>query len=114
MAPSPGLAGTTRTCPRRGSTPGSAGELPTLCQDYALVCTRIEGKKGRLGPHPVSSVELVMQTESNRSSWSVANLNSPWHTLILVSFVAILILRRGRTRPDADHRCAGGVAALAR
>ena len=31
-----------------------------------------------------------METEPNRSSWSIANLNSPWHTLILVCFVAIL------------------------
>src|SRR5215472_862942 len=32
----------------------------------------------------------VMETAPNRSSWSVANLNSPWHTVILVCFVAIL------------------------
>ena len=31
-----------------------------------------------------------METGPNRSSSSVANLNSPWHTLILVCFVAIL------------------------
>jgi PAS domain S-box-containing protein len=31
-----------------------------------------------------------METGSNRSSWSVANLNSPWHTAILVCFVAVL------------------------
>ena len=31
-----------------------------------------------------------MASGSDRSSWSVANLNSPWHTGILVCFVAIL------------------------
>ena len=31
-----------------------------------------------------------METEPNRSSWSIANPNSPWHTLALVCFVAIL------------------------
>jgi PAS domain S-box-containing protein len=31
-----------------------------------------------------------METGPNRSSWSVANLNSPWYTVILVCFVAIL------------------------
>src|SRR6516164_3626437 len=31
-----------------------------------------------------------MEAGPNRSSWTVANLNSPWHTLILVCFVAIL------------------------
>ena len=31
-----------------------------------------------------------METEPNRSSWSAVNLNSPWHTVILVCFVAIL------------------------
>jgi integral membrane sensor domain MASE1 len=31
-----------------------------------------------------------METGLNRSSWSVANLNAPWHTVILVCFVAIL------------------------
>jgi two-component system sensor histidine kinase/response regulator len=31
-----------------------------------------------------------MESGPNRSSWSVAKLNSPWHTVILVCFVAIL------------------------
>jgi len=31
-----------------------------------------------------------METRPNRSSWTVANLNSPWHTMILVCFVAVL------------------------
>src|SRR6516225_794412 len=31
-----------------------------------------------------------MQTESNRSSWSAANPNSPWRTVVLVCVVAIL------------------------
>jgi len=31
-----------------------------------------------------------MEKEPNRSSWSVANLDSPWHTVVLVCFVAIL------------------------
>jgi integral membrane sensor domain MASE1 len=31
-----------------------------------------------------------METRLNRSSWGVANLNSPWHTVVLVCFVAIL------------------------
>src|SRR5215467_7861839 len=31
-----------------------------------------------------------METTPIRSSWNVANLNSPWHTVILVCFVAIL------------------------
>ena len=31
-----------------------------------------------------------METGPNRSPWSVANLNSPWHTASLVCFVAIL------------------------
>src|SRR5215472_16627492 len=31
-----------------------------------------------------------METESNRSSWSLTNPNSPWHTAILVSLVAVL------------------------
>ena len=32
----------------------------------------------------------MMETGPNRSSWSVASLNSPWHTVILVCFVAVL------------------------
>ena len=31
-----------------------------------------------------------MEKGPNRSSWSVANLDSPWHTVVLVCFVAIL------------------------
>ena len=31
-----------------------------------------------------------MEKEPNRSSWSIANLDSPWHTVVLVCFVAIL------------------------
>src|SRR6516162_5767721 len=31
-----------------------------------------------------------METGPNRSSWSAVNLNSQWHTAVLVSFVAIL------------------------
>ena len=31
-----------------------------------------------------------MEKGPNRSSWSVANPNSPWHTVVLVCFVAIL------------------------
>jgi PAS domain S-box-containing protein len=31
-----------------------------------------------------------METESNRSSWKVANLDSQWHAVILACFVAIL------------------------
>ena len=31
-----------------------------------------------------------METRLNRSSWSIANLNSPWDTVILAGFVAIL------------------------
>ena len=31
-----------------------------------------------------------METVPNRSSWSFANLNSPWHVVILACFVAIL------------------------
>jgi two-component system sensor histidine kinase/response regulator len=31
-----------------------------------------------------------METEPNRSSWSITNLTSPWHTVMLVCFVAIL------------------------
>jgi integral membrane sensor domain MASE1 len=31
-----------------------------------------------------------METGRNRSCWSVVNLDSPWHTVILVCFVAIL------------------------
>jgi hypothetical protein len=31
-----------------------------------------------------------MQTRTSRSSWSVANLNSPFHTAILVCLVATL------------------------
>jgi PAS domain S-box-containing protein len=37
-----------------------------------------------------------MEIQSNRSSWSVANLNSPWHTAILVCFVAILSYRAAK------------------
>src|SRR4029077_12869304 len=33
---------------------------------------------------------LAMEKGPNRSSWSVANLDSPWHTVVLVCFVAIL------------------------
>jgi len=32
----------------------------------------------------------MVETGPNRSSWSVANLNSPWHTVVVVCFVAIL------------------------
>jgi integral membrane sensor domain MASE1 len=31
-----------------------------------------------------------METEPNRSSWTAANLNSPWHTAIPACFVFIL------------------------
>jgi PAS domain S-box-containing protein len=37
-----------------------------------------------------STSELSDGNRDNRSSWSVANLNSPWHTVILVCLVAIL------------------------
>src|SRR5260370_22758743 len=33
---------------------------------------------------------MAMEKGRNRSSWSVANLDSPWHTVVLVCFVAIL------------------------
>ena len=31
-----------------------------------------------------------METGPNRSSWTVASLNSSWHTVVLVCLVAIL------------------------
>ena len=55
-----------------------------------------------------------MAAGSNRASWNIPNLNSPFHTVILVCLVAILSYFAAKLSGMLIIRPEGALAALAR